>query len=190
MGVLVASSGPPEDLLAVKWAPRAVLKGPLGSLVGTSGPSSQEVPSWRSLRDPLGIARGAQERFWVTKIVPWNGPGPLPGTKIVILRRFRACPFSSPQTGPIHKETLRGGSGDVWEHHFRPKSSFYEGFGLVAFTYDVASEYVFSAILQTHHILRGKMALGGPNPRFFSMKYGARERGQMTSKVAKTVVKR
>ena len=143
LGVLVASSGPPEDLLAVKWAPRAVLKGPLGSLVGTSGPSSQEVPSWRSLRDPLGIARGAQERFWATKIVPWNGPGPLPGTKIVILRRFRACPFSSPQTGPIHKETLRGGSGDVWEHHFRPKSSFYEGFGLVAFTYDVASECVF-----------------------------------------------
>ena len=178
LGVLVASSGPPEDLLAVKWAPRAVLKGPLGNLVGTSGRSSQEVPSWRSLRDPLGIARGAQERFWATKIVPWNGPGPLPGTKIVILRRFRACPFSSPQTGPIHKETLRGGSGDVWEHHFRPKSSFYESFGIVAFAYDVASECVFSAILQTHRILRGKMALGGPNPRFFSMKYGARKPGK------------
>ena len=190
LGVLVASSGPPEDLLAVKWAPRAVLKGPLRNLVGTSGPSSQEVPSWRSLRDPLGIARGAQERFWATKIVPWNGPGPLPGTKIVILRRFRACPFSSPQTGPIHKETLRGGSGDVWEHHFRPKLSFYKVLAWSRLRTMSLPNAFFSAILQTHRILRGQMALGGPNSRFFSMKYGARKGGKMTSKVAKTFVKR
>ena len=149
-----------------------------------------DCPWGAALQIALGAPGGAQERFWATKIMPWNGPGPLQGTKIFILRRFRACPFSSPQTGPIHKETLRGGSGDVWEHHFHPKSSFYEGFGLVAFTYDVASKCVFFSIFTNTSYFTSQNGPRRPKPSIFTMKYGARKGKKMTSKVAKTVVKR
>ena len=140
LGPLLVNFGLSWNLLGPSWGPlKTSLKASWGPLGAYMGKKWDLGASWGS----LGAPKGAQNRFWSAKIMPWKGPGPPRDMKIFILRGFRACRLSSPRTARNRKEALRNASGSVWEHHFRPKMQFYEGFGEVALRYDIASEHVF-----------------------------------------------
>ena len=181
----MASSDPPGDLLAKNWVPA----GPLGSHCGDLGAVWPRSGILKVSGVLLGSPGAPKSDFGPLKSCPGTAQGRSQAPKSSFYDGFAHVRFRAPKPAQFIKK--RSGAA--------PETSGSTIFGQNRdFTWVLAWSRLltmslpnafFSAILQTHRILRGQMALGGPNPRFFSMKYGARKGGKMTSQVAKTFVK-